>query len=206
MNGVVTSNSEYFYYIFEEKAPEVTYTLNYNTKGGTPTINAQTITNNTGSATFTISSTVPSKEGFNFLGWSATDGGAVAYNPGGSLTTSNESTTIYAVWEKIALPGNLTISCSGLQNGESAVIEVKNLDSQRIYLVSVSSENTSVTIKGISAGEYRVLPLKWSWTYEDIATQEVTIQEEQTATVSFTAVKKSANPKNAEDSKSQKKN
>ena len=192
MNGVVTSNSEYFYYIFEEKAPEVTYTLNYNTKGGTPTINAQTITNNTGSATFTISSTVPSKEKYNFLGWSATDGGAVAYNPGGSLTTSNENTTIYAVWEKILLPGNLTISCEGLQNGESAVMEVKNGDSQVLYRVSVSSDIPSVTIKGVSVGTYTVAPMNWSWTYESISGQNVTIEEEQNASVSFTAVKKTS--------------
>ncbi|MBQ0053065.1 MAG: InlB B-repeat-containing protein [Bacteroidales bacterium] len=195
------SGTDWFYYIFKEKAPQVTYTLNYNTKGGTPTINAQTITNNTGSATFTISSTVPSKEKYNFLGWSATDGGAVAYNPGGSLTTSNENTTIYAVWEKILLPGNLTISCEGLQNEESAVIEVKNGNSV-LYRVSVSSDSPSVTIKGISVGTYTVAPMDWSWTYETMDSKSVTIEEEQTASVSFTAVKKtSIEPKYDENKK-----
>lgn len=180
-----------FFYIFQEKAQEVTYTLNYDTKGGTPTIAADSKTSSTGSATFTISSTVPSKEGFNFLGWSTTDGGSVEYNPGGSFTTSVQSNTLYAVWEKIILPGKLVITCANLQNGESAVFEVRDGDSNTLYTVSVSSENPSAIIAGIKVGTYSVVPMGWSWTYDTMNTKSATVEEAQTATASFTAAKKS---------------
>lgn len=180
-----------WYYIFQEKAQEVTYTLNYDTKGGTPTIAADSKTSSTGSATFTISSTVPSKEGFNFLGWSTTDGGSVEYDPGDSFTTSVQTNTLYAVWEKIILPGKLVITCANLQNGESAVFEVRDGDSNTLYTVSVSSENPSAIIAGIKVGTYSVVPMGWSWTYGTMNTKSATVEEAQTATASFTAAKKS---------------
>lgn len=186
-----SNTSQTFYYIFQEKAQEVTYTLNYDTKGGTPTIAADSKTSSTGSATFTISSTVPSKDGFNFLGWSTTDGGSVEYNPGGSFTTSVQSNTLYAVWEKIILPGKLVVECENLQNGESAVFEVRDGDSNTLYTVSVSSENPSATIAGVKVGTYSVVPMGWSWTYGAMDPKSVTVEEAQTATASFTAAKRS---------------
>lgn len=199
MNSTVPNKTDTFYYIFEEKAPEVTYTLNYNTKGGTPSIDAQTITNNTGSATFTISSTVPSKDGYKFLGWSATDGGAVAYNPGGSLTTSDENTTLYAVWQGL---GKIAVSCTGLAEGESAMFQV-TID-ETVHYISVAAGETA-TVAGVPAGQYTVVPTTWSWTYTGLENKTVTVVENQTATCSFAAVKDgSITTKYGEESKSKK--
>ena len=54
------------------------------------------------SATFTISDSVPTRTGYNFLGW-ATDKDATSaeYRSGGSITISS-NTTLYAVWKKIS--------------------------------------------------------------------------------------------------------
>ena len=54
------------------------------------------------SATFTISDSVPTRTGYNFLGW-ATDKDATSaqYSSGGSITISS-NTTLYAVWKKIS--------------------------------------------------------------------------------------------------------
>ena len=54
------------------------------------------------SATFTISDRVPTRTGYNFLGW-ATDKDATSaeYISGGSITISS-NTTLYAVWKKIS--------------------------------------------------------------------------------------------------------
>ena len=54
------------------------------------------------SATFTISDSVPTRAGYDFLGW-ATDKDATSaqYSSGGSITISS-NTTLYAVWKKIS--------------------------------------------------------------------------------------------------------
>ena len=54
------------------------------------------------SATFTISDSVPTRTGYDFLGW-ATDKDATSaeYHSGGSITISS-NTTLYAVWKKIS--------------------------------------------------------------------------------------------------------
>ncbi len=54
------------------------------------------------SATFTISDSVPTRTGYDFLGW-ATDKDATSaeYSSGGSITISS-NTTLYAVWKNIS--------------------------------------------------------------------------------------------------------
>lgn len=48
-----------------------------------------------GSGEITIPSTVPTRTGYNFIGWSKTSTGSVDYTPGGIVT---EEITLYAVW------------------------------------------------------------------------------------------------------------
>lgn len=79
------------------------YTLAYNANGGSGAPSNQT-GSNTGTSpyyTFTVSSTVPTKAGHTFLGWSTSDSATSAtYTGGGSITvTSSGTTTLYAVWK-----------------------------------------------------------------------------------------------------------
>ena len=67
-----------------------------------PVPNPQTETSNTGMVTFTVSSAIPTRDGYTFLGWAdKADATAVQYHGGDkiTLTKDNPTKTIYAVWE-----------------------------------------------------------------------------------------------------------
>lgn len=54
------------------------------------------------SATFTISDSVPTRTGYDFLGWATNkDATSAEYSSGGRITISS-NTTLYAVWKKIS--------------------------------------------------------------------------------------------------------
>ena len=73
-----------------------TYTISYNANGGSGAPGSQTKTHN---VTLTLSSIIPTKTGYEFLGWSTSPTATSAtYSAGGSYT-SNSSTTLYAVWK-----------------------------------------------------------------------------------------------------------
>lgn len=79
------------------------YTLAYNANSGSGAPSNQT-GSNTGTSpyyTFTVSSTVPTRTGYTFLGWSTSDSATSAsYVGGNSFTvTSSGTTTLYAVWK-----------------------------------------------------------------------------------------------------------
>ena len=89
------------------------FTLNYNANGGDGAPASQTYGTSSKyekSHTFTLSNTVPSREGYTFKGWSDNPGASnsVNYNPGGTCLVSQTASgynggsvtkTIYAVWE-----------------------------------------------------------------------------------------------------------
>ena len=77
--------------------------LGYDANNGTNAPNgssAEIVAGN--SATFTISDSVPTRTGYNFLGWSTNkDATSSEYSSGSSITISS-NTTLYAVWKKIS--------------------------------------------------------------------------------------------------------
>ena len=85
---------------------EKTYTLNYyknttDTVTNMPVPNPQTEKSNTGLVTFTVSSAIPAREGYNFLGWNGKpDATEPTVMPGNTVQTPREITNLYAVWEK----------------------------------------------------------------------------------------------------------
>lgn len=101
-----------------------TYSMNYDANGGKNAPDAETFiyTDN-----FSISSTVPTREGYNFLGWSLSeDAENATYMPGDIWEEfSKSSYTLYAVWIKVhtvTFDGN-----GGLVNGyESDVMNATN--------------------------------------------------------------------------------
>lgn len=91
---------------------EKTYTLNYY-KNTTDTVtvtnmpepNPQTEKSNTGMVTFTVSSAIPAREGYNFLGWNGKpDATEPTVMPGNTITTPRETTNLYAVWQSNTPP------------------------------------------------------------------------------------------------------
>lgn len=81
------------------------YTLTYNANGGNGAPSNQTGSNTqvNPSYTFTISSTTPTRAGYEFLGWSTSSSATTAsYQPGDSITvTSSGITTLYAIWKML---------------------------------------------------------------------------------------------------------
>lgn len=73
----------------------ITYTISYNANGGTGAPANQT---KTYGVNLTLSSTKPTRQDYNFLGWSTSENGGVVYSPGATYTANN-ATTLYAVWE-----------------------------------------------------------------------------------------------------------
>lgn len=89
---------------------EKTYTLNYyknttDTVTNMPEPNPQTEKSNTGMVTFTVSSAIPAREGYNFLGWNGKpDATEPTVMPGNTVRTPRETTNLYAVWESKTPP------------------------------------------------------------------------------------------------------
>lgn len=79
---------------------KIGYTLKYNATEGTGAPTNQTQYDN---AVFTISNIKPTKEGYNFVGWTINvDNTGTVYNAGGTITINNTENTItlYAKWEE----------------------------------------------------------------------------------------------------------
>ena len=89
-----------------------TYTLNYyknttDTVTNMPVPNPQTEKSNTGLVTFTVSSAIPAREGYNFLGWAGNpDATEPTFKPRNTVQTPREITNLYAVWECSHLKDN----------------------------------------------------------------------------------------------------
>jgi len=73
------------------------YTVTYNANGGSGAPSTQTKSYN---VDLTLSSTKPTRDGYNFTEWNTkSDGTGTAYTSGGKYT-KNESVTLYAQWTK----------------------------------------------------------------------------------------------------------
>lgn len=75
-----------------------TYAVSYNANGGSGAPSAQTKTYN---VPLTLSSTVPTRTGYTFLGWSTSSTATTATYAAGGSYTANASAVLYAVWSII---------------------------------------------------------------------------------------------------------
>lgn len=106
-NGVIT---------VEEPEPK-TYTISYNANGGSGAPSAQTKTEN---KALTLSTTKPTRNGYEFLGWAAyANAGTAQYQPGGSYN-ENANVTLYAVWkQKEVIPADAPTIIIGEVSGRA---------------------------------------------------------------------------------------
>ena len=151
-----------------EPDPEVEYTLNYDANGGENAPTSQTAKSSTGSATFTISGTTPTLKGYDFQGWSTTKGGAVQYQPDGSITVTATETTLYAVWEK-KVP-EVTPPDAFLKN--AITVLVKHVDDGAAHIANVGR----YPLSGNSSADYEVGAVT---TENGVTTCTVTIKNAQ---------------------------
>lgn len=104
------------------------YTIAFNANGGTGAPSAQTKTHG---VAITLPTTVPTKNGYNFLGWATTSTSTTAIYPAGGSYTTEGSRTLYAVWEVGAVRPTITdvnifrCNSSGTANEAGAYIKVE---------------------------------------------------------------------------------
>lgn len=110
--GTTATQTTYTIYLVAKKAvpPTVTYTLTYypNTTDlvtNMPSPNPVTQKSSTSPVTFTVSSAIPAREGYNFLGWNGKpDATTPTVQPGKWVTTPATATRLYAVWQSNTPP------------------------------------------------------------------------------------------------------
>lgn len=89
------------------------WTLIYDANGGSNAPATATVNGNFAqSYRFTVSTEIPVKEGYEFLGWADSDAAATPdYQVGGQVTIARPATTktIYAVWKQKLAEGNITV-------------------------------------------------------------------------------------------------
>ena len=109
----------------------VTYVISYSGNGGSGAPSSQT--KNHGES-LTLSSTVPTRSGYKFLGWSTSSSATTAtYNLGDTFTT-NANTTLYAVWTSVYQ----------LYENSSSSIDMKSTDNIRYFSFTPSTSGKYV--------------------------------------------------------------
>ena len=122
--GSFTQNANTTLYAVWEYDP-ATYRINYNANGGSGAPSSQT---KTYGVSLTLSSVIPTRSGYDFLGWSTSSTATSAtYDPGDSYTT-NASVTLYAVWNETNYDfsiSNLTVSNSEPYKYDQITVKVR---------------------------------------------------------------------------------
>ncbi len=148
-------------YAIWSKNPTTSYTLSYNANGGTGTPTSQT-----GYTSYTISSTVPTRFGYTFLGWSTSSTATSAtYEPNDTITLTT-NTTLYAVWKSAT---TLSVGTS-----YSANVDFAN---QEVYYAFTPSSSGEYTFESTGSVDSRVYVYNTSGTeigYDDDSSDEGT--------------------------------
>lgn len=151
--GFFMSGNAYFPYVGDYGRPNVGavitsltavekgYTLTYNANGGSGTPSSVS-----GVTSTTISSTIPTRTGYDFLGWSVSSTATTASYVAGDPITLSDNTTLYAVW-KIK-----TYSIQYNANGGSGVPSSQT----KTHDVALTLSTTRPTKNPVSAGNYTV--------------------------------------------------
>ncbi|MBQ3194540.1 MAG: InlB B-repeat-containing protein [Oscillospiraceae bacterium] len=134
--------------------PSSSYTISYNGNGGSGAPSSQT-TNSSGSVT--LSSTVPTRTGYTFLGWATSStASSASYYPGRSYTFSR-NTTLYAVWQAAtAIPADVTnsnFSASISFGGGYKMYSFRPTSSRQLTIESSGSQDTKIFVYNSSGTE-----------------------------------------------------
>lgn len=148
------------------------FILSYDANGGSGEPSDVTYSRFSSSYSAEISSIQPTKSGYTFLGWSKSSTATSAtYQPGGSITLSEGTTTLYAVWE---------VSSGAVDRGT-----ISNGDTIRIFV----NETSMLTITvAVNAGAYMSPISGEDWVTYDTGrgTGIVTAQPMETGIFEFT--------------------
>ena len=112
------------------------YTVTYNANGGSGAPASQTAISG---VNLTLSSTVPTRTGYTFLGWSTSSTATTATYAKGATYTANKTATLYAVWKQESY--SISIKTYDVNSGSEV--------SSQPYEVTITIDGTSETKKGV---------------------------------------------------------
>lgn len=139
-----------------------TWTVKYDANGGSGEPAYQT---KTYGSTLTLSSTIPTKQNYNFLGWATTANGVKAYDPG-SAYTANSDITLYAVWELAYVQPRITNLSVGRYDSETN---------------SLSDVGTSALVEFDWNSDQNVTEIKIEWEGGTLGADSVTVDASGTS-------------------------
>ena len=172
-------------------AAVTTYKVNYDANGGSGAPNSQTKLDG---SDLTMSSVVPTRAGYVFLGWAKNKDSQTADFAAGGKYTVDESVTLYAVWEEVAVPETYTISynANGGANAPESQTKTEGVDATLSSIVPTregftflgwAKSKTAQTADFAAGGKYTVdanVTLYAVW-------KENTAVEPETYTISYDA-------------------
>ena len=162
-SGTSVSKTLYAVWVEDTNTP-ITYTLSYDTNGGTPSIESETATTTALYYDFTISSTEPTLENYTFLGWSQTvdyavGSGTASYHPGDTIRITT-SLGLHAVWQSNtcvisynANGGSGTVSNMSVTLGETFTLPASDgltNDSGTFLGWSLTADGETIMVAGTS--------------------------------------------------------
>ena len=122
----------------------VTYTVKYNANGGSKAPSSQTKAYN---QNLTLRTSVPVRDGYDFLGWASNKNATASeYDPGASYT-ANKDITLYAVWKRSTKLRGISLPESGtVKYGQTLTYQVTYdpEDTTDDKTVTWSSGNTKI--------------------------------------------------------------
>lgn len=154
--GTYTGNaSRTLYAVWESNAPK-TYTVSYNANGGYNAPGKQTKTHG---AALMLSSSIPTRSGYTFLGWGTSSSStSVSYASGGRYTT-NADITLYAVWRKNPETYTVTYDANGGSGAPSTQIKTESV---ALTLSSTIPIRSGYTFLGWNMSQSAILPIYYA--------------------------------------------
>ena len=154
--GTYTGNaSRTLYAVWESDAPK-TYTVSYNANGGYNAPGKQTKTHG---AALMLSSSIPTRSGYTFLGWGTSSSStSVSYASGGRYTT-NADITLYAVWQKNPETYTVTYDANGGSGAPSTQIKTEGV---ALTLSSTIPIRSGYTFLGWNMSQSAILPIYYA--------------------------------------------
>lgn len=134
-----------------------TYTVAYNANGGTGAPASQT---KTYGVNLTLSSTIPTRQYYNFKGWATSSSGSVVYAAGGTYS-ANAAVTLYAVWELAAAPLTSVSNTEVGSNGTASWTKLDNAHSYKLVLACGSAPSVTVNSAAGTTSCSFTIPNTW---------------------------------------------
>ena len=129
------------------------YTVTYNANGGSGAPESQTAISG---MNLTLSSTVPTKAGYTFLGWSTSNTATTATYSKGATYTANKSATLYAVWKIDNVAPTAPTTSVTSRNTNTIIVNAKSTDSNgdkltyKLYTKSASASGYTLSATSAS--------------------------------------------------------